>query len=289
MSGADDWARGIDVSWANRTTPTLTGRDFAFVRACYGTRVDAKWAYHSANVRKAGAVLGAYAFGIYGDGAAQAAAFLAIAGKADLLALDLERESGKPEMTTAQARAFIVAVQGTGREIGLYHSDSAFPALGQNWNWVARWGTTPPTRTWVFWQHRGSPLDLDYYHGDAAALYRFATVRGGSEMINAAGNDLRSAKVARITADTPLLDAPGGTKIATAKVGYGYPFVGVVSGYRAVLVETALPYPDAVKRPTVLYLAASAVSLEDAPEPPTPNSATVTLQITGHPDHVTQV
>ena len=289
MSGQDDWARGIDVSYANAHMPNLVGRDFVFVRACYGTREDARWASHAAEVRGAGAVLGAYSFGIYGDGREQADAFLAIAGEADLLALDLEKESGKARMTAAQARAFIAEVKSAGREIGLYHSDSSFPALGQDWNWVARWGTTPPDRIWAFWQYRGSPLDLDYFQGDRAALDRFAA-RGGSEMINATGNDLQSRRIARITTDTPLLDTPGGTRIATAKAGYGYPFVGVAAAHRAVLVETALPYPDGVKRPTVLYVAASAVALEDVSPPTgTSNRATVTLQITGHADYVTEV
>ncbi len=288
MSGQDDWARGIDVSYANAHMPNLVGRDFVFVRASYGTREDSRWRSHAAEVRRAGAVLGAYAFGIYGDGREQADAFLAIAGEADLLALDLEKESGKPRMTAAQARAFIARVQSAGREIGLYHSDSSFPALGQDWNWVARWGAMPPDRIWAFWQYRGSPLDLDYFQGDRAALDRFAA-RGGSEMINATGNDLQSRRIARITTDTPLLDTPGGKRLATAKAGYGYPFVGVVASHRAVLVETALPYPDGVKRPTVLYVAASAVALEDGPQPPTSNSATVTLQITGHADYVTEV
>jgi hypothetical protein len=281
-------ARGIDISYANGTTPVLTGRAFVFVRACYGTRQDTRWDYHTANVRRAGRVLGAYAFGINENGATQARAFLAIAHEADFLALDWERESGKPEMTSAQAAAFIDTVQAAGREIGLYHSDSGFPNAGQDWNWVAKWGTTAPTRPWLFWQYRGSPLDLDYFNGDAAALGLAAG--GGSEMINAAGNGLHSGRIARITADTPLLDTPGGKKIATAQEGYRYPFIGTATGYRAVLVETALPYPDKVKRPTVLYVAASAVALESGPpEPPTSNSATVTLQITGHPDYSTTV
>ena len=177
-----DWARGIDVSYANGSTPNLRGRAFVFVRATYGTSPDSLWDFHSANVRKAGAILGAYAFGVVGDGAVQARAFLDVAGTADLFALDLEKESGKPRMTLAQAKAFISTVQASGRKVGLYHSVSGFPALGQDWNWPAGgpgWDNqttgsfTPPSMKWAFWQYRGFPLDLDYFHGDEAALARF--------------------------------------------------------------------------------------------------------------------
>jgi hypothetical protein len=287
VSVDSDWARGIDVSYANSTTPNLAGRDFVFVRACYGTTIDRRWGFHSTNVKRAGSVLGAYAFGIYGSGAAQAEAFLEIAEGAELFALDLEKESGRPRMTAAQARDFINTVRDTGRDIGLYHSDSAFPNLGQDWNWVAKWGSTPPAREWTFWQYRGYPLDLNYFHGTTTALYAFAGGGGLPEMIKARGSLVMKDGMAaflkriRITRDTPILDTPGGERIATAKNGYVYPYVGAAAGAtRAVLINTSIPYSDDQPGPTVLYVAAAATAVEDAPVPPSGGDVTHSVGIT---------
>jgi hypothetical protein len=130
------------------------------------------YATHSANFRKAGLIAGAYAFGTFGDGPAQALALLDTARGADLLALDLETEAGKPRMTDDQARAFIAAVHGVGRKVGLYHSDSGYPFLGQDWDWVAKWGTEAPRRHWSFWQWQGTPLDRDRFNGTLDELKR---------------------------------------------------------------------------------------------------------------------
>jgi hypothetical protein len=160
---------GIDISRWQTTTPDLTGRAFVFARATYGTSPDGRYAMHAANVRAAGRVLGAYAFGRNLSAADQVAAFLATAPDADLYALDLEKDGDHPRMTSAQARDFIAAVQATGRRIGLYMSESAFVDLGQDWDWVANW-SREPARHWDFWQYRGSPLDLDRFDGTLADL-----------------------------------------------------------------------------------------------------------------------
>jgi GH25 family lysozyme M1 (1,4-beta-N-acetylmuramidase) len=161
---------GIDISAWQATTPSLSGLAFVFVRATYGTMRDSRYAMHATNVRRAGLTLGAYAFGRNGDGAAQARAFLGMAHSADLLALDLETDGSNPPMTTAQAEAFIATVHKAGYRVGLYHSASGYPELGQDWRWVASWGPTPPKIKWDIWQHRGAPLDLDTFAGDDAAL-----------------------------------------------------------------------------------------------------------------------
>lgn len=238
-------ANGIDISYANATTPGLDGREFVFVRATYGTTKDVRWDYHSANVRKAGRVLGAYAFGIHSDPVAQARAFLDIAGSADMLALDLERESGKPEMTEAQAAAFIATVQATGRSIGLYHSDSGFPDVGQDWNWVAKWGSVEPARPWKFWQYRGYPLDLNYFNGSEADLAAFVN---------------RSVPVT-ITDPTPkLVNLPSGrqlykvdgttplVKVIPATVDTYSPAGGPTASHRYVVITTGGVRQQAVVR-----------------------------------------
>ena len=58
--------RGIDVSQWQPKTPDLSGLAFAFARATYGTGTDPVYATHAANFRKAGIVVGAYAFGVNG-------------------------------------------------------------------------------------------------------------------------------------------------------------------------------------------------------------------------------
>ncbi len=161
---------GLDVSRWNGP-PSLTGLAFAFARATYATGVDPKYATHTTRFRRAGLIVGAYHFGVgFVSPRAQARAFLAVAAGADLLVLDLERDS-RQTMTHAQAREFIATIHGAGRKVGLYHSRSGFPDLGQDYNWVAQWSSTSPTGIrWSFWQYQGSPLDRDRFNGDLAQL-----------------------------------------------------------------------------------------------------------------------
>ena len=159
----------IDVSHYQTVTPSLVGKAGLFARAVYGTYADTMYDTHVANARKAGLVAGAYAFGRSGNVAGQVAAFLAQAGDADLFALDLERDGGNPSMSSAEAGDFIAKVKATGRKILLYHSESGFPSLGQDGNWVANWSQIPSI-PWTFHQYRGSPLDLDRFNGTLAQL-----------------------------------------------------------------------------------------------------------------------
>lgn len=215
---------GIDLSSWEPTTPSLAGRSFVIARATYGPWVDRLYTHHVGVARAAGLVTGAYAFGIAGDVPAQVAAFLAAAGDVDLLALDLETESGKPPMTNAEGAAFIAAVQGAGRRCGLYHSRSGYPELGQDWRWVADWSTTPPGIPWDVWQHRGSPLDLDSFAGtpdQLRALGRGAnmkaitdetpatmTVAAGTQLYDLDGTTELNATGGKWTTTTPLRPSP---------------------------------------------------------------------------------
>lgn len=169
--------RGIDISRWQTTTPSLAGLSFAFARATYGTWIDQKYHTHTTNFRKAKLVTGAYHFGVgWTTPEAQARTFLSVAEKADLLILDLERDTALT-MTHTQARRFIALIHAAGRKVGLYHSRSGFPNLGQDYNWIAQWGSTAPTGiSWAFWQYRGSPLDLNYFRGDLTALLRLADI-----------------------------------------------------------------------------------------------------------------
>lgn len=171
--------RGVDISTYQTTTPT--GFDFYICRATYGAAgIDARYAQHAADVRAMGKPLGAYAFWYDGqDNATAVATFLRVAGDADFWALDLEGTNANTVAGKASAADFIAKFKATGREIGLYHSFSGYPALGQDWRWVALWGTsTPPSIPYDVWQYGPvNGLDLDYC--DAATLQN---VMGGSAM-----------------------------------------------------------------------------------------------------------
>lgn len=204
---------GDDVSAFQSVTPDLTGLSFLGVRATYGTGRDPMYDTHSTNAHAHGKVVMAYGFGIYGDGAAQARAFLSVAAAADLMALDLEVESGKTPMTYAQAGAFIRTVQAAGRTCGLYHSRSGYPVLGQDFNWVAEWGPVQPDITWAFWQDRGSPLDLDEFNGGAADLAALVAAAGGP-----GGGTVTECIVDRV----PLVGGPRRFGIAAGATINGY-------------------------------------------------------------------
>ena len=176
------YPKGIDISAHQDNTPSLAGLHFVFCRANYGTGKDRRYDTHSANVLAAGLVLGAYTFGTDSDPIAQADKLLAVAGNAQLLVLDWERNVIKKKradgtiyyenhtMSLAQAKAFLARVKAKDdRPLGLYRSASVYPGrIGQDFNWIAEWSSTPPSVTWTFWQYRGSPLDLDYFNGTLA-------------------------------------------------------------------------------------------------------------------------
>lgn len=218
---------GIDISvWQSPSSDgsNMDGCEFVGIRACYGTSPDGSYAAHEANARAHGAVVIAYCFGRFGNGPSQADALLATAPHADLYALDLEADAGNPAMTGAQAAAFLAhAKASTGKRVGLYHSESGFPTgLGQEFNWVAKWGSTPPSIPWAFWQWQGSPLDRDYYNGTLDSL------RALAGLVTAPPNEPVTYTV-RLTARTPYYVRPDGTRLGTIGA-YSYTCIRVKSG-----------------------------------------------------------
>lgn len=157
---------GLDISSWQATTPDLSKVDFVVVRAGYNSStVDAKYAYHAANVRKAGKALGAYWFWYDGqDNAKAVATFLKTAADADFYVLDLEGTNAATH-GIPQAKDFIAKMHAAGKKCGLYHSLNGYPSCGQDFNWVADWSTTKPNIPWVIWQVGGSPLDRDNFYG----------------------------------------------------------------------------------------------------------------------------
>jgi len=157
------YLRGIDVSHWQGTTPSLAGLGWIAARATFGTTPDDKFAMHMANGRAAGLGLMAYHFGDPTKSvSSQLAVFLRAAGSIQKCVLDIEAG----DITLAQARVFIAGLKAAGKTAGVYHSLSSYPwDLGQDFDWLAAWGSVTPPGPWEFWQYRGSPLDLDYFNG----------------------------------------------------------------------------------------------------------------------------
>jgi hypothetical protein len=115
--------------------------------------------------------------------------------------------------------------------------------------------------------YRGEEVNLSGWKAfftSLAGSQAFVMRTGGSVPINTSGYHVTSAKIAVVKAVTPILDETGRT-IGTTKIGDGYVAIGIQSGKIACLFSSGTPWPDHVARPTVLFVAASAVTLEDAP------------------------
>ncbi len=170
-------ARGIDISAYQAKTPPLDGLSFLIARASIGTVKDYRYDQHIANARNAGLVVGAYHFAYTGNIPGQVAAFVKAAGKVDLYFVDVE---GSKAPTASETAEFIGLTQHAVGKCGLYMSASVFRwSAGQDYDWVAKWGTTPPDSRYEFWQNDGSGadgIDNDYFHGSAADLAKFVGI-----------------------------------------------------------------------------------------------------------------
>ena len=178
-------AKGVDVShWQSTSDWSVTGLTFVIVKASEGTTPDAMFSKHVAKARAAGLVVGAYAFNRNDvDMASQVAAFAKYSAGADIFAIDVE---GTHAFSQAQTRDFMNKFRAlTGEKIGLYHSASGFFDAGQDWDWVAHWGVTAPSRPWDVHQYRGSPLDLDQFNGTATEMRAWvAALNNGGSKVN---------------------------------------------------------------------------------------------------------
>jgi hypothetical protein len=117
--------------------------------------------------------------------------------------------------------------------------------------------------------YKGEEVNLSgwrtFFTGLAGSQAFVMRIPGGSGMpINTSGYGTTSKKVAVVKAVVPILDESG-TTIGTTKIGARLVAIGIQSGKIACLFSSGTPWPDHVARPTVLFVAASAVTLEDAP------------------------
>jgi hypothetical protein len=147
-------------------------------------------------------------------------------------------------------------------------SESGFESLGQHYNWVAKWGSVPPSGQWLFWQWQGAPLDRNYFNGTMDDLRAFIGLTTGDSMIQSPA--LTSPKRVRIVKSVDLLDEPGGSRVTTAAVGVTMPYIGLPGGHAgwyAVLFTTPVPYADKIARPSILYMLPAFGLIEDTPPP----------------------
>lgn len=178
-------AKGVDIShWQTLSEWSTTGLTFVICKASEGTNPDDMFQKHVAKARAAGLIVGAYAFNRDDvDMQAQVDAFAKYSAGADIFAIDVE---GAHAFTSAQTRDFCNRFRAkTGKKIGLYHSASGFFDAGQDWDWVAHWGVSEPSRSWDLHQYRGAPLDLDQFNGTAAEMRAWVAAlnsTGGSKV-----------------------------------------------------------------------------------------------------------
>lgn len=167
---------GVDISTWQRSVPANAGA-FVICRGTYGVFTDSRVEQHVRNARARGLHVGLYAFLTRnGDGKAEAEAIQRVAERFRVtrVALDWEADGTRgmmPESEAREAMARLLALRG---EAGLYMSSWQFRDLGQTWDWVAKWASTPPSwRGWEFWQYQGTPIDRNYFAGTPAELEAF--------------------------------------------------------------------------------------------------------------------
>jgi hypothetical protein len=241
---------GVDLSYANLVTNTWA--KFYIVKATEDVHEDPRWGQHSSKVKAMKRPLAAYhflrkpgdfLFNNYHNGKkvpvyassidAQIAAFLRVAGDVDGYALDWEAEPP----SKADTRHAVALVKASGKKCGFYASDSVFFDAGQDWDWVAHYGTKHWPAGAEIWQYQGAPLDRDRFEGTQAQL--LAMWRGHS-----------SAPVPP-TGGTVGLDLtwPPGQKITTGQltIPKGTDAIRVSNG-KHYTVGQAVTRPAAVKQ-----------------------------------------
>lgn len=214
---------GKDVShwqttsdWAPGDGPGLR---FLIARATVGTKPDDKYAAHIAKARNAGLVTGAYHFNYDAISVSdQVDAFLRAAGTVDMYALDVE---GDNAFSLAQTKAFITRFKNlTDKKIGLYMSSSGFFLdAGQDWNWIALWGTnTPPSKPWDIWQFGPEGGEDGDLVKSASTLARIQATDIEGEPLSTAAITNETPALTDVLVGDKLFDLDGTTLLTTSTV-----------------------------------------------------------------------
>ena len=166
----------IDLSHHNQISSvaklTAAGIKGVIHKATQGTGfVDPNFVDRRKQLKDAGVLLGAYHFGIAGEGSAQADHLLDVAGEDTLLVLDLEGNPQGFDMALEEAEEFVHHIAArTGHFPGLYSGhtikemlsnagirDPNQTVLSQCWLWIAQYGPKPLIPViwpkWTLWQY----------------------------------------------------------------------------------------------------------------------------------------
>ena len=205
MTAAPTYVLGIDVSHYQGDIDwhavAASGVKFAYIKATEGVSyVDPSFAQNVAGAQAAGMLVGAYHFLTAGNIVDQADRFNNVAGQLDLpMALDVEElvdardvlgwfnyalldANAKQILYCDPARAQSLTAQLLTAQL----LTAARPQLADYPLWIAEYGVnvprTAPWTRWAFWQHTEgghipgirTPVDLDHFNGDLAALRAFA-------------------------------------------------------------------------------------------------------------------
>lgn len=198
---SDERIRGVDVyhgdeisSWSK---VKAAGYLFAFIKSSQGLGVDEKFEQNVKDAKAAGLIVGAYHFMSFAvNGSKQALVAVNRAnnaglGKTDLpIVCDWEYSDGREPKSSdiLIVREFLEKVKElTGRTPIIYCSNYLPASLGNpSWFkqyplWVARYGATPSSSNWSFWQYSESAhvpginneADVNYFKGSLADLKSF--------------------------------------------------------------------------------------------------------------------
>jgi lysozyme len=166
----------IDLSHHNQITSltklVASGVRGVIHKATQGTRfVDPMFRDRQRQLEDAGLLVGAYHFGVAGEGSAQADHLLEVAGENTLLVLDLEGNPQGFDMALEEAEEFVHHIaERTGRFPGLYSGhtikemlsnagirDPDQTILSKCWLWIAQYGPRPLIPViwpkWTLWQY----------------------------------------------------------------------------------------------------------------------------------------
>lgn len=172
----------IDISHHQKTTPSLALLGSVIVKATEGSgHVDELYTTHASHVLGQGKYLASYHFALStADIEAQALLYLGHTARAAALAIDNENKYANingvrtlvsRRLNRTDTNRLIAAVKAHDslrRECGLYMAEydyltGGYAACNQDFNWIAKWGSTPPRTPWDIWQYSGDPLDHDRF------------------------------------------------------------------------------------------------------------------------------
>jgi hypothetical protein len=245
---------GLDLShWDNTSDYSLTGKGFVVIKSTEGNGyIDPSFDDHLAKAKAAKVLIGSYHWCRNDapiDGQAQYFVDHTRDKAITFLALDNE---GTFRMGRSQLASLFAAVRkydDRNLPLLLYMSESVFLYnSGQDYNWPAKWGSTPPSGDWLLWQyasgsHNTSGEDQDRFDG---SLTQLRAILGG-EMTPALITDLTPKTITR---SGSWYELDGVTVNSTGhSVGDSYSPYGIGNGMRAFYAngKTYLTKPTAVK------------------------------------------